>query len=55
MGKVFMQQGLFPSAHKNVQNGLPGKLWWIGFDYLYENDVLAVIEKSKKIFLEALK
>jgi ABC-type Fe3+ transport system substrate-binding protein len=54
MGKVFMRQGLFPSSHKKVQNGLPGKLWWIGFDYLYENDILGIIEKSKQIFLGEL-
>ncbi len=51
-GEIFMHQGFFPSSDPRVSNCLPGKLWWLGFEYLYKHDVLEIIEASKKIFLE---
>lgn len=54
-GNIFLRQGCFPSSNRHVINRLPGKLWWLGFDYLYENGILSVIAASKKTFLEELK
>ena len=51
IGGIIVGQGMFPSSSPGVDNDLPGKLWWIGWDYLYGVDILSVIERCKKIML----
>ncbi|MDR3191771.1 MAG: ABC transporter substrate-binding protein [Treponema sp.] len=50
-GRIFVSQGLFPSSHPGVSNGLPGKLRWLGWDYIYQNDLLRIIARAKALFL----
>jgi ABC-type Fe3+ transport system substrate-binding protein len=50
-GRAFITQGLFPSSHPGVTNGLPGKIRWLGWDYIYQNDLLGIIARAKAGFL----
>jgi ABC-type Fe3+ transport system substrate-binding protein len=51
-GRTFITQGLFPSSHPGVFNKLPGKLLWLGWDYIYQNDLLRIIARAKTLFLD---
>ncbi|MCW8859310.1 MAG: ABC transporter substrate-binding protein [Deltaproteobacteria bacterium] len=52
VGEILAQKGLFPSLHPDVDNQLdfdhPWK--WIGWDYIYQNDIGALIKHTTKIF-----
>jgi ABC-type Fe3+ transport system substrate-binding protein len=50
-GNVFVAQGMFPSSNPLVQNDLPGKLRWLGWDYVYRPDLLETIAHVKALFL----
>ncbi len=50
-GEIMITQGKFPSSNVDVNNELPGPLWWIGWDYLYENDMIALIETTRNVIL----
>ncbi|ADU67254.1 Domain of unknown function DUF1858 [Desulfurispirillum indicum S5] len=52
MGSILTNQGLFPSLHPDVKNVLPeNPRWkWIGWDYLHDNDVAALLKHALKIF-----
>ena len=52
VGEVFAKQGLFPSTHPEVDNGLGEryKFMWLGWDYINKNDIGALIKKSKELF-----
>jgi len=54
IGEVFAIKGLFPSVNPNVENIIPegGKFMWVGWDYIYDNDIGTLIKKCEKIFFD---
>lgn len=52
VGEILSHRGLFPSLHRGVKNILPenAKFKWIGWDYIYSNDIKELIDKTNKIF-----
>jgi len=52
IGQTLAHTGLFPSAHPEVDNRLPegARFQWIGWDYLYANDIGAAIEHCQRVF-----
>jgi ABC-type Fe3+ transport system substrate-binding protein len=51
-GQIFVTQGMFPSSNPEVENKLPGKLRWLGWDYIYQHDLLEIIARIKTLFLD---
>lgn len=56
-GEILSHRGLFPSLNPKVENKLPenSKFKWIGWDYIYENDIGELIEKTNRIFTKNIK
>ena len=52
VGRLFAEQGMFPSSHPAVENRLPGKLWFAGWENVYAADLPARLPRLKKRFLE---
>lgn len=52
-GTIFAKQGYFPSSVVGVENELLGKLWWIGWDFIYEKDMTTLMQSCNKIFKES--
>lgn len=56
VGEILSHKGLFPSLHPDVDNQLnfnhPWK--WIGWDYIYQHDIGALISTTNQVFEEAL-
>ncbi|MDY0190155.1 MAG: ABC transporter substrate-binding protein [Desulfuromonas sp.] len=56
VGKILAQKGLFPSLNAQVENLLPdncggGVPWkWLGWDYIYANDIAALIKRLEGLF-----
>jgi ABC-type Fe3+ transport system substrate-binding protein len=50
-GNVFVSQGMFPASNPAVKNKLPGRLRWLGWDYIYQRDLLDTIARIKTLFL----
>lgn len=52
VGEILSHRGLFPSLHGGVKNILPknAKFKWLGWDYIYSNDIKELIDKTNKIF-----
>ncbi len=52
VGEILAEQGLFPSAHPEVDNRLePGNTFqWIGWDYIAQNDISHVIDRCRLVF-----
>ncbi|MBN1957715.1 MAG: ABC transporter substrate-binding protein [Desulfuromonadales bacterium] len=52
VGEILAQKGLFPSLHPEVDNQLnfahPWK--WIGWDYIYQNDIGELIRQTNQVF-----
>lgn len=52
VGEILAQKGLFPSLHPEVDNQLnlahPWK--WVGWEYIYNNDIGALIRHTNAIF-----
>ncbi len=46
--------GRFPATNPNIDNNLPGKMLWLGWDYIDNTDITAKIEELKKVFNEGL-
>jgi ABC-type Fe3+ transport system substrate-binding protein len=56
VGEILAQKGLFPSVHPDVDNQLEGDHpWkWVGWDYIYQNDIGALIKRTTKIFEDSM-
>ena len=56
VGEVLSHKGLFPSLHPEVDNRLnfPHPWKWIGWDYIYQHDIGALIEQTNRIFEESM-
>ena len=52
VGEILAQKGLFPSLHPQVDNRLdfPHPWKWIGWDYIYHNDIGELIRLTNEIF-----
>ncbi len=55
VGKVLSHQGLFPSVHPDIDNHIPetNKFMWLGWDYIYNNNISELIAHCNRIFTEA--
>ncbi len=56
VGEILAQKGLFPSVHPDVDNQLEGDHpWkWVGWDYIYQNDIGALIKRTTQIFEDSM-
>jgi len=56
IGDVLANQGLFPSTHPEVDNGLgeTSPFMWLGWDYISSNDLSELIAHCEKLFNEAV-
>ena len=54
-GTVFAQSGFFPSTNPSVDNHLSAdkKFSWVGWDFIYQNDIGSLLEKIKADFENA--
>ncbi|UYP00203.1 ABC transporter substrate-binding protein [Oceanotoga sp. DSM 15011] len=52
IGKIFSYNGKFPSTHPDIDNMITkdNKYLWLGWDYIYNNDLSELIKKLKNIF-----
>ncbi len=55
VGKILSHSGLFPSVHPDLDNHISpdNKFMWLGWDYIYSNDISALITKCEALFNEA--
>ena len=51
-GKVFRENGFFPSNVTGVNNDLPGKLRFVGWDYIYDPALPEIIARCKNLMTE---
>ena len=51
-GRVFSESGFFPSTNPDVDNrlGEDKKFSWVGWDFIYQNDIGSLLEKIKTDF-----
>lgn len=52
-GNTFAKQGFFPSSVPGVENELLGDLLWLGWDFIYRNDMIALMQSCARTFEEA--
>ncbi len=54
VAKILSHQGLFPSTNPNIENRLDikNKFMWLGWEYIYENNIPELIEQCIDIFNE---
>jgi len=52
VGEILSHKGLFPSLNPEVKNILPenAKFKWVGWDYIYSNDIGELIEITNEVF-----
>ena len=52
VGDILSKQGLFPSVHPEVDNNISSsnKFMWLGWDYIYNNNVTEQIDICLKLF-----
>jgi ABC-type Fe3+ transport system substrate-binding protein len=57
VGKILSHNGLFPSVNPDLDNRLDGsnKFMWLGWDYIYSNDISSLIKHCESIFQESVK
>ncbi len=55
VGEILSHRGLFPSCHPDVENKVPesAPFMWLGWDFIRENDLGALIPKVNEIFIKA--
>ncbi|MEL3907317.1 MAG: ABC transporter substrate-binding protein [Treponema sp.] len=54
-GRVFSESGFFPSTNPDVDNRLSADktFSWVGWDFIYQNDIGSLLEKIKAEFEQA--
>lgn len=57
VGEILAHKGLFPSTNPDVDNRIPeeNKFMWLGWDYIYSNDIAGLITKCEDIFNSSIK
>lgn len=52
VGEILSHKGLFPALSAEVDNRLPqnAKFYWLGWDYIYNTDMGALIERVNRLF-----
>jgi len=52
VGEILSHRGLFPSTNPDVDNRIPedNKFMWIGWDYIYSNDIAGLLKKCEDLF-----
>ncbi len=57
VGVILADKGKMPSVNTETDNGIPkeNKYIWLGWDFIKENDISALIKKCETIFNETLK
>lgn len=45
----------FPATHPSIENKTPHSLNWLGWEFIYNNDMQAVKNKAQKVFFETFK
>jgi ABC-type Fe3+ transport system substrate-binding protein len=57
VGTILSHKGLFPSINPAIDNRIPeeNKFMWLGWDYIYNNDISGLIKHCESVFEEALK
>jgi len=55
VGEILSHRGLFPSLNNEVDNNLPenAPFKWLGWDYIYNNDIDALIKEVNTVFEES--
>ena len=56
-GEILSHEGRFPSVNPEIDNRLEedNKFMWLGWDFIKENDISALIKKCEDIFFQASK
>ncbi len=56
VGEILAHSGLFPSVHPDIDNHIPKEntFMWLGWDYIYNNDISALIKHCEQLFEESL-
>ncbi len=55
-GEILSHKGLFPSVNIDVNNNLDDKTFkWIGWDYINNNDIGAILKRCMNLFEEGMK
>lgn len=56
VGKILSHNGLFPSVHPDLDNRIASenKFMWLGWDYIYSNDISKQIKHCENLFNEAM-
>lgn len=56
-GEILSHEGRFPSVNPEIDNRLEEdkKFMWLGWDFIKENDISALIKKCEEIFFQASK
>lgn len=52
IGRIVLSQGLFPSSNSEIDNHLPGKLWFPDWNEMYNAELERLIPRLKSQFLE---
>lgn len=55
VGEILSHKGFFPSVNPEVENPTSGKKFmWVGWDYIYNNDIGELVRKCEKLFYEGV-
>ncbi|MCS5423179.1 MULTISPECIES: ABC transporter substrate-binding protein [Psychrilyobacter] len=56
IGEILSHQGLFPTVNPEVENNLGDKKFmWVGWDYIKNNDIGAILKHCEKLFFQEAK
>jgi ABC-type Fe3+ transport system substrate-binding protein len=57
VGEILAINGLFPSVHPDIENPVKegNKFMWLGWDYIYSNDISGLITHCETVFERNLK
>ena len=52
VGEILAHNGRFPTVHPDVDNRIegPAPLQWLGWDYIYSNDIASLISHCESLF-----